>query len=48
MVATWDAVRASEPVMVVVDTGPKAMGGETNDPGALYPLAGRERSADSR
>ena len=33
--ATWDAVRAREPVMVVVDTGPRAMGGETNDPGAV-------------
>lgn len=33
--ATWKAVREVAPVMVVIDTGPKAMGGETNDPGAV-------------
>ena len=33
--ATWAAIHAANPVLVVVDTGPKAMGGETNDPGAV-------------
>ena len=32
---TWAAIAAAAPVLVVVDTGPKAMGGETNDPGAV-------------
>ena len=31
----WDAIHAAEPVLVVIDTGPRAMGGETMDPGAV-------------
>ena len=31
----WAAIRGAAPGLVVVDTGPKAMGGETNDGGAV-------------
>ena len=31
----WDAIHEIDPVLVVIDTGPKAMGGETMDPGAI-------------
>ena len=31
----WNAIGAVRPVLVVLDTGPKAMGGETTDPGAV-------------
>ena len=31
----WAAIRSAAPGLVVVDTGPKAMGGETNDGGAV-------------
>ena len=31
----WNAVRRERPVLTIVDTGPKAMGGETTDPGAV-------------
>ena len=31
----WDAIRDAMPQLVVVDTGPKCMGGETTDPGAV-------------
>ena len=31
----WAAIREAAPGLVVVDTGPKAMGGETNDGGAV-------------
>lgn len=42
----WDAVRDAAPKLVVVDTAPKAMGGETNDPGAVIGfLAALEREA---
>lgn len=44
--ATWAAIRAVKPVLVVIDTGPKAMGGETNDPGAVIGfLQAMEREA---
>ena len=33
--ATWKAIRDVNPVLVAVDTGPKAMGGETRDTGAV-------------
>ena len=33
--ATWKAIRDVNPVLVAVDTGPKAMGGETIDTGAV-------------
>ena len=32
---TWKAIRNANPVLVIADTGPKAMGGETTDPGAV-------------
>ena len=31
----WKAIREAAPGLVVIDTGPKAMGGETNDGGAV-------------
>ena len=31
----WDAIRDAAPQLVIVDTGPKCMGGETTDPGAV-------------
>ena len=31
----WAAIREAAPGLVVIDTGPKAMGGETNDGGAV-------------
>ena len=31
----WAAIREADPGLVVIDTGPKAMGGETNDGGAV-------------
>ena len=44
----WAAIREAAPGLVVVDTGPKAMGGETNDGGAviafLQALEGEARS----
>ena len=44
----WAAIRSAAPGLVVVDTGPKAMGGETNDGGAviafLQALEGEARS----
>ena len=33
--AAWQAIHAAAPVLVVIDTGPKAMGGETTDSGAV-------------
>ena len=32
---TWDGIAACKPGLVVIDTGPKAMHGETLDPGAI-------------
>ena len=44
----WAAIREAAPGLVVIDTGPKAMGGETNDGGAviafLQALEGEARS----
>ena len=44
----WAAIREVDPGLVVIDTGPKAMGGETNDGGAviafLQALEGEARS----
>ena len=44
----WAAIRSAAPGLVVIDTGPKAMGGETNDGGAviafLQALEGEARS----
>ena len=43
----WNAIRATEPGLVVLDTGPKAMGGETNDPGAVIGFL-RDLEAEAR
>ena len=44
----WAAIREAAPGLVVIDTGPKALGGETNDGGAviafLQALEGEARS----
>ena len=36
----WAAIREVDPGLVVIDTGPKAMGGETNDGGAVIAFLG--------
>ena len=42
----WAAIREAAPGLVVIDTGPKAMGGETNDGGAVIAfLQALEREA---
>ena len=37
---TWDAIASAGPVLVVLDTGPKVMGGVTNDAGAVIGFLG--------